>query len=243
VEEHLYRKFYEVETNHWWFVARQRILLDTIARRIGLTPGSKVLDVGCGTGAMLASLAQQYDAYGTDTSPLAIEFCRQRNLEHAFHCTLDTFPFPDMKFDLVLLLDVIEHVDDDAGLVVQAARYLKQGGHLLITVPAYQFLWSRHDVVNYHKRRYTRTRLRKVVGNADVNIKTVSYFNTLLFPAALVGRLTQKVLGSDTDRTLDIPSPPINSILTKIFAFERNLVGRIPLPFGLSILALAEKKL
>jgi SAM-dependent methyltransferase len=239
MEEQLYRKFYEVETSHWWFVARQRIIQEIIEKETGIAPGSRILDVGCGTGAMLSSLSKRYDAYGTDTSPLAIEFCRQRKLQNVFQCTIEAFPFPDMKFDLVLLLDVIEHVDDDIGIVKAASGYLKQGGHILVTVPAYEFLWSRHDDINFHKRRYVKAGLRRVFERAGLKIQLLSYYNTILFPGALIGRLGERVFPPKGDRTLEIPSPSLNSLLTQTFAFEKNLVGRFPMPFGLSIIGLA----
>jgi SAM-dependent methyltransferase len=241
VEEQLYKKFYEVETSHWWFVARQRIVHHIIDINLHLAKGSKVLDIGCGTGAILASLSQQYDAYGTDTSLLAIEYCKQRGLRNAFQCTLEAFPRPDLKFDLILLLDVIEHVEDDSGLVKLASRFLNPGGSILFTVPAYQFLWSRHDDINFHKRRYVKSGLRHVLEGAGLKIQLLSYFNTILFPPALLGRLAEKVISSESDGALEIPFPVLNSLLTKTFAFEKNLIGRIPLPFGLSIICLAQQ--
>ncbi len=241
MEEQLYHKFYEVETNHWWFVARQRIVHHIIENKIHLAKGSRVLDVGCGTGAVLASLSQQYDAYGTDTSPLAIEFCKRRNLDKVFQCTLDAFPYPDLKFDLILLLDVIEHIDDDKGIIRLASRFLNPGGSVLVTVPAYQFLWTRHDEINFHKRRYVKSGLRRVLEEAGLKLRLLSYFNTILFPVALVGRLGEKMFPPKIDQTLKIPSQILNSLLTETFSLEQNLIGHIPMPFGLSIVGLATK--
>ncbi len=241
MEEQLYRKFFEVETSHWWFVARQEIVHHIVRTQTSLTHGANVLDVGCGTGAVLASFSKDFNAFGTDTSPLAIEYCKQRRIEKAFVCSLDTFPFPNLRFDLILLLDVIEHIDDDQGIVNQAARLLKPGGYLLITVPAYEFLWSHHDEINLHKRRYVKKRLGNVVEQAGLSLSLLSYFNTFLFPLALLGRLSENLLGSTKDRTLDIPPSFVNSLLGYIFSMEKFLLGRVPLPFGLSIVALAKK--
>ena len=241
MEEQLYRTFYEVEQKHWWFVARQRIVEDLIRRRIGLAPGSSVLDVGCGTGAILAMLSKQFEAYGTDTSPLAIELCGKRGLKNAFQCTLESFPRPDLRFNLITLLDVIEHIDDDLAVLQQAHGYLKSGGSVLVTVPAYQWLWSRHDDLNHHKRRYTKAGLAEVLDRAGLKPILLSYYNTLLFPAALVGRIVQKASGSANDTTLAIPPTLLNTLLTSVFSFERHLLDRTPLPFGLSIVALGTK--
>lgn len=242
MEEQLYRTFYEVEQKHWWFVARQRIVEDLIRRRIGLAPGSSVLDVGCGTGAILAMLSKQFEAYGTDTSPLAIELCGKRGLKNSFQCTLESFPHPDLRFNLITLLDVIEHIDDDLTVLQQARDYLKPGGSVLLTVPAYQWLWSRHDDLNHHKRRYTKAGFAEVLDRAGLKPTLLSYYNTLLFPAALVGRIVQKASGSTNDTTLTIPPSLLNSLLTTLFSFERHLLDMAPLPFGLSLIAIAKPK-
>lgn len=239
MEEQLYRTFYEVEDRHWWFVGRQRIVENLILRRIGLAPGSAVLDVGCGTGSILAMLSRHFEACGTDTSPLAVELCGKRGLKNVYQCTLETFPHPEQRFDLITLLDVIEHIDDDRSVVQQARGFLKPGGSILVTVPAYQWLWSPHDDVNHHKRRYTRPHLARVLEQAGLKPVVLSYYNTLLFPAALAGRLLQKLTGSASDTTLAIPPSPVNMLLTSFFSFERHLLNVSSLPFGLSLVAVA----
>jgi SAM-dependent methyltransferase len=238
MEEQLYRKFYEIEQKHWWFVARQRIVEHIIQRRLGLPDGATVLDVGCGTGAILEVLSRRFEAYGTDTSALAVELCGKRGLKNVYQCTLDTFPHPDMRFDLITLLDVIEHIEDDAAVLRQVRGYLRPGGSFIITVPAYQWLWTSHDEVNHHKRRYVRSHLKGVLERAGLKVSMISYFNTLLFPAALVERLVKRALRSGDDSALKVPQRPVNSLLSSLFASERHLLGRIPLPFGLSIVAL-----
>jgi SAM-dependent methyltransferase len=240
VEEGLYRRFFDIEERHWWFVARQTIVEDFIQRRLDVPRGADVLDVGCGTGAILKMLTVRYEAYGTDTSELAIEYCRRRGLTNAFRCTLDSFPRPELRFDLITALDVIEHIDDDLAVVRKASEFLKPSGALLVTVPAYQFLWSAHDELNHHKRRYVKSRLRRVLVNAGLNVETVSYFNTLLFPLALIKRLTEKLLKLQSDE-LALPSPMLNGVLQHIFASERIPLRTISFPFGLSLIAVGRK--
>lgn len=241
MEERLYRTFYDIEKSHWWFVARQRILKDIIERRAKLAPGSRVLDIGCGTGAFLEMLSRDYQAYGTDSSSFAVELCRKRGLQHAYQCTLETFPHQALRFDLITLLDVIEHIEHDAALLRQASAFLKPGGCAIITVPAYQFLWSRHDEVNQHKRRYVKSTLRRVLEGSGFHIEMISYFNTILFPAALASRLAERIFRPAKDTTLDIPRPAVNKILTSIFAGERLLLRALPLPYGLSLLAFCRR--
>jgi len=241
VEEQLYRKFYEIETTHWWFSARQKIVLDIIQNRLALPRGAKVLDVGCGTGAILAEFARQFDAYGTDTSSLAIEFCRKRGIANAFHCTLETFPLPDLRFDLITLLDVIEHVDGDVDILKQALGHITRDGHILVTVPAYEFLWSQHDDLNHHKRRYVKSQLTHVLRESGFTVEMCSYYNTILFPTALLKRMSERFIKANEDTALDLPSSIVNSALKTVFGFERFLLRQFSLPFGLSIIALARK--
>lgn len=241
LEEQLYRQFYEIETTHWWFSARQKIVLDIIQNRLSLTHKAKVLDVGCGTGAILAEFTRQYEAYGTDTSPLAIEYCHKRGIENAFHCTLDTFPLSDLRFDLITLLDVIEHVDDDVEILKQACGRIRQNGHALVTVPAYEFLWSRHDDVNHHKRRYVKSQLIHVLRKSGFTVEMCSYYNTILFPSALVKRMSERYIKTNEDTTLNLPSPIVNNSLQSIFGFERFLLRQFSFPFGLSLVAVARK--
>ena len=240
MEGELYARFYEIEDRHWWFVARQRIVEEVIERRLHLPSGANVLDVGCGTGAILKMLSQRYNAFGTDTSGLAIEFCRKRGLSNAFRCTLETFPHSELRFDLVTALDVIEHIDDDRGVVRSAAKYLKPGGALLVTVPAYKFLWSAHDELNHHKRRYVKSSLRRVLEEGGLTVEMISYFNSILFPIALVKRMTENLLKMQSDE-LALPSPILNNLLQNTFAFERILLRSLSFPFGLSLIAVGRK--
>ncbi len=241
MEEQLYRKFFEVETTHWWFTARQKIVSDVLEHSITLSSGAKVLDVGCGTGAILAMFQKKFEAYGTDTSELAIEFCRKRGLANSFCCTLDTFPHPELRFDLITFLDVIEHIDDDIRVLRQAYGLTKPDGHILVTVPAYQFLWSKHDDLNHHKRRYGKSQLKIALETSGFTVEKLSYYNSLLFPTALITRVAERFMKPKTDTTLDLPPRFINSPLESIFGFERFLLRKISLPFGLSLIALAKK--
>lgn len=239
MEERLYRSFFEVEESHWWFVARERIIAAVLVQ-LPLSPGRlSLLDVGCGTGGFLKSLPDRFETYGTDTSPLAVQFSRQRGLQNVFECRLEDFPRNDLRFDIITLLDVIEHVDDDGKLLQQALRLLNPGGFMLITVPAFPFLWSQHDVINHHKRRYTRKSLRNVIEGNGLIIEALTYFNFLLFPVAVIQRLLSSLLPGEGSPELSLPPQPINRLLTRIFASERHWLMRSGFPFGLSLLAVA----
>jgi len=241
MEATFYQTVYEIEKIHWWCVARQRIVEDVIQRRLRLAPGARVLDVGCGSGAVLESLSERFEAYGTDTSQLAIDLSHQRGLTNAFCCTLATFPRAELRFDLTTLLDVIEHVDDDLAVLREAHHYLKPGGWALVTVPAYQFLWGPHDVVNHHKRRYTRGQLRRVMQAAGFELRQLSYFNSILFPAALAAWASEKLARVGADPRPRVPSPLLNTLLTTVFSMEKYLLRGLTLPYGLSLIALARR--
>jgi SAM-dependent methyltransferase len=239
MDEHLYEVFYRIEDTHWWFVARREILTRYLRQRLGANPRT-ILDAGCGTGAILADLSHSWTVYGMDSSELAIAFCRKRGLRNLFVGTLKEYP-EKRTFDVIMLLDVIEHIDDDRDVLQQALVRMQGGSHVLITVPAYQWLWSAHDVVNHHKRRYTKTTLRNVVRSAGFRIEHMTYFNTLLFPLALLRRVTAGLTAADQASDFDIPPRPLNALLRRVFLLEKHLVPRLSLPFGLSVLCWAVK--
>ena len=241
MEEQLYKKFYEVETLHWWFSARQRIVAEMVHRVASTPPGSKVLDVGCGTGAVLAMFSKEFDAYGTDTSPIAIEYCHKRGIVNAFCCTLENFPRPELRFELLTMLDVLEHIEDEGAVLRAAHQKLKPGGRILLTVPAYEYLWSIHDDLNHHQRRYVRSQLVRVLEANGFVVDFSSYFNTILFPSAVVDRVAKKLIKPTGDTTLNIPPLWLNSLLGTIFSFERFFLRKASLPFGLSLIAVAKK--
>jgi SAM-dependent methyltransferase len=241
VDPSLYHRFFEVEDRHWWFVARQRIVLDLIGRRSGPGRGRPALDVGCGTGAFLKDLSSRWNAWGIDTSELAIEYARRRGLTQLALGTLEEFRPASGSFDLITALDVIEHIQDDVAVLRQMGERLSPGGMIIVTVPAHPWLWSAHDEINHHHRRYTRHTLADAVSAAGLQLDYLGYFNCLLFPLALVQRAVARLTGKLLDDGLTVPSGWLNASLRSVFALERHAVGRIPLPFGLSLIAVIRK--
>jgi SAM-dependent methyltransferase len=145
---------------------------------------------------------------------------------------------PEHHYDLIGAFDVIEHIDDDRAAIGSIATRLKPGGRFVMTVPAHQWMWSAHDVVNHHKRRYSKRRLEELIDRSPLRLETIGYFNSLLFPVAVAERLSSKIRGKD-QADLSVPSRPINAALERVFAAERHLIGRLPLPPGLSLFAVA----
>jgi SAM-dependent methyltransferase len=148
---------------------------------------------------------------------------------------------PDRAYDLIGAFDVIEHIEDDSAALASIANKLKPGGKFVMTVPAHQWMWSSHDDINHHKRRYSKRSLRTLLEGSPLRLDKIGYFNSLLFPVAIAERLVSK-LRTDKDAHLKLPSPPVNAILEKTFAAERHLVGRLPLPPGLSLFAVASAR-
>lgn len=239
MERIVYDRMAELDTSHWWYRARRDILATLIERRIHLPENARILEIGCGTGHNLEMLARfgRVDGIEIDAAARALASTR---LGHA----IKDAPLPELTgvdtcaYDLVAILDVLEHVEADRAALASIAARLKPGGRILITVPAHPWMWSAHDVVNHHQRRYTRKSLKAVIAAAGLRLDMMSYFNSLLFPLAAAARLGGRVTGKqDSDDTL--PPAPVNSLFERIFAFERHAIGRVPLPVGVSLVAVA----
>ena len=240
MDEHLYDAFFRLERSHWWFVARQQILL-RLTRRF-LPPGGKFLDVGCGTGDYLETASREFDGHGIDCSATAVRICRERGLTNVTATTLeDLTEQPQAQFNAVMFFDVIEHLDDDTGTLAAARRVLVPGGVVMVTVPAYQFLWSRHDDENQHRRRYTARQLRARLKTAGYRVEMLTYFNTLLFPLAVARRTAQRFFPQPDYDELAMPRGWRNACLRRVFGVEAPFVKRASayglFPFGLSIAA------
>ncbi|PSJ41871.1 class I SAM-dependent methyltransferase [Allosphingosinicella deserti] len=241
MERIVYDRMAELDSRHWWYRARRDILRTLIARKIALPTDPRILEIGCGTGHNLEMLQQFGRADGIEIDPAARALAAER-----LGRPIGASPLPalegveDGAYDLVAILDVLEHVEEDRAALGSIARKLRPGGRILITVPAHPWMWSAHDVVNHHKRRYTRGSLRAVIGEAGLKLEMMSWFNSLLFPLAaaarIVGRITRK---EDSDDAL--PPKPVNSLFEVIFGLERYAVGRMPLPPGVSLVAIVSK--
>jgi len=229
----------EEDRSHWWFRGRLAVILAALRRALPSRP-VRLLELGCGSGNVLAALGDFGEAVGMDSHADLVAAGRAAGLDvRAGHLPEDLGVAPGWA-DVVLLLDVIEHVDDDLATLRAARGGVGEGGLLVVTVPAYQWLWSGHDEVLGHRRRYTASELRATVERAGFTVLRVTYFNTLLFPLLLAARAFKRLRG-DRGHDLHHPAALINWLLERAFAFERHLVPRIPLPFGSSLLLLGRR--
>jgi SAM-dependent methyltransferase len=231
VEEHLYPQLYALEESHWWFRGRRAVLRALVDRADPPRP-ARILDAGCGTGRNLVEFGDRGPAVGVDPSAQAVAFCRQRGLEGVTQATLESLPFEDGSFDLLFAFDVIEHIEDDERALRELRRVAAPGARLVVTVPAYSWLWSAHDEEHHHVRRYTLRRLRERAAVAGWETTFATYFNSILLPPiALLRALPRRNGRSD----LELVPPALNRALEQPLRLEARAISRgARLPAGVS---------
>ena len=229
------------DETHWWYRGRRRIVLG-YAQRLGLPAGCSILDAGCGSGRTMRDLAQLGTVWGVDNDPTAVR-CAQANVGPRVRlASVQRLPWRGPAFDLVTCLDVIEHLDDDVGALRELLRVTVPGGALLVTVPAFQHLWSQHDEVNGHRRRYVVGSLRKALVAAGWHVIDDTYFNTVLLPPAALVRVATRRLPSRRRSNLELTPPRLDRVLEAPLRLEAALLARgMRLPAGLSLLCVCRR--
>lgn len=237
----LYADLYQQEEKHWWHRSKRencrRLLLKYLFDK-----NLKILDIGCGTGKNVEFFQEWGETFGLDASPEAIRFCQKRGLKNIKKARGEKTNFPAETFDLITLLDVLEHVDETA-ILAEIRRLLKPKGKLLITVPAYPWLWSRWDEVLKHRRRYTLSTLNAILKKHHFRVLKISYmFSFLLLPAILVRLIKSRLSGENYSSDFSLSSPLINFIGFKLAQLEGFILNQFSLPFGTSLICLAQKE-
>ena len=227
------------DSTHWWYRARRDILSDYLTRYGELPKNARILEIGCGTGHNLPMLSGFGTVEAIEIDPDARAIAADRLGRPVGDQPLPTLPGVERgAYDLVAVLDVVEHIEDDVAALAAMKTLLKPGGKILIAVPAHQWLWSAHDVVNHHHRRYSKATLAQAIEAAGLKPARLTYFNSLLFPLAAAARIAGRLTGRD-DSDDSPPAKPLNALFERIFRLERYAVGRLPMPPGVSIVTLA----
>lgn len=243
MDRKIYEQMAKLDADHWWFTARRRILAELIERVARPPKNARILELGCGTGHNLAMLGQFGDVDASELDDVARAIASERLGKPVMAAALpDVSMFEQTSYDLIALLDVLEHVPDDAGSLKAILGLLKPGAPLLLTVPINKWMWSAHDVAHHHHRRYAQSEIKALAKTAGYGIDLISPFNSLLYPPIAAVRLLGKLTGKESSDDA-MPGATVNRLLDRIFGFEQHLVGRVPLPFGVSLVAVLRRPL
>lgn len=242
MEKRAHWEMAEIEGDHWWFSGRRAIAKVVIDKFVSPGPGWKILDAGCGTGGNLDLLSSYGDVTGMDLDEETIEILKTKNVGRILRGGTPDVPLKRESFEFIVMFDILEHIEDDVASMKALVELLKPGGTIVITVPAFAFLWSEHDRSHHHKRHYTLPELETVMTKAGLHIEYSSYFNILLFPIIALIRLTiERIVRGNMADHLSLPNPLVNACLRSIFSFESLLIGRLKFAFGVSIIACGRK--
>jgi ubiquinone/menaquinone biosynthesis C-methylase UbiE len=231
---------YRLEDAYWWFVGRRRLAIGLL--RKFLRPSHPViLDLGCGTGVIATELASWSEPVGLDFSEKALAYCQSRGLKELIQARGEALPLRDRAVDGVLALDIFEHIEDDQAAFAEAFRVLRPGGVLVLSVPAFRTLWGPHDVALMHFRRYRRAEVVERLKRVGFTIERASYSVFFLFPIVVLIRILEKMKRGEAQASL--PNTPVwmNRGLISLQNLEAGLIGRMALPWGSSVIAVARR--
>ena len=236
------KRYHEVETENWWFVSRRRYLLDLLKNE---SKDSKVLDIGCSSGIFLNDLERlgfkKENLFGIDISEKAIENCKNNGIQNAFVMDAQKIVLSE-KFDVIVASDCLEHLQDDSLAIRNWYELMKTGGTMYVFVPAFQSLWSKHDEVNMHYRRYTNEELKDKLINENLSILKSSYWNFFLFIPLYIFRKIDAILSRNKKKEGQIIDAKLaNIFLLKLLLFENRLLKYVNFPFGVSTFCIAKK--
>jgi ubiquinone/menaquinone biosynthesis C-methylase UbiE len=240
-----YYQYFHLERNNWWFLVRFKIIRQTIKKYVYKGTPLKILNIGVATGAGSDMLSVFGNVISSEYDEETCQFLRDELKIDVTQASVTALPFADNTFDLVCAFDVIEHVEDDIQAYAEMKRVCKNGGHIAVTVPAFMMMWSGHDVINHHFRRYKKEGILKLLSHHHLKTKYSSYFNTILFLPVLLIRLAKNAQGKNEIPQSDFQTnthPWINTTLKTIFSVELFLLKLVSLPFGVSYFNISEKE-
>lgn len=248
MEQEHQQRYYELGQSYWWLAGKYRIIADVVARRFRPVSGNgrpRILDLGCGPGNLLDYLVPHGDTFGSDFSQDALNFCAGRGFHRLFRADFHSLPLRDACFDLITCIDVLEHLSDDRRAIAELVRVLRPGGTLVVSVPAFMFLWGDHDTMYGHHRRYTTGEVRERFEAAGLRVHKLSYFEPLFLLPLFFYRNAKKLFarGAALEQRDDFVKLPaaVNSGLCTMIAAERFPLRYFDFPFGVTLLAVASK--
>jgi SAM-dependent methyltransferase len=236
-------KYHLQEERNWWFEARRDLVIKLLQHT---DHNSKILEIGCSGGPFIRTLnAHGYrDVYGIDISKDAVDLCRTRGMRNIAVMDATRLGFKDGEFDAVIASDVLEHIQDEDLALSECNRILKPAGKLIVFVPAFEFLWSKHDEANHHYRRYSKFRLVRGLADANFEVSRSSYWNLFLFFPACLVRLLQRIQWRQNrkgDQLFELNSL-LNELLIRLLKAENAILSLINFPVGVSVFAIAGKR-
>ncbi len=236
-------KYHAFEENNWWFQSRRHTILSMIEN---LPKDSKIIDIGCSGGVLLNALKSHgfSNITGIDFSPEAIDKCKKNNISSCFIMDAHNPDFKDETFDLAIVSDCMEHLKDDEIALKNWNRILKKGGQAIIFVPAFMSLWSDHDTVNYHFRRYTKKELIDKSIRSGFLVSKSSYWNFLMFFPVYIFRKLKNVMRDTRKKpedNLQHFNPFSNYILKSWLSIENIFFKLWGLPVGVSVMVTLKK--
>ncbi|MBV6458155.1 MAG: Ubiquinone biosynthesis O-methyltransferase [Fimbriimonadaceae bacterium] len=235
-----YARLFEAENNYWWYVARRHCAATLLSRHTA--PDATVLDLGCGTGALMTELsAKGMKPVGIDMSPQALGFSKSRGLPGLVLARGEAIPIKSDAVPAVIALDVYEHIQDDCAALAETFRILQPGGSLVLSVPAFRWLWGPHDVALMHYRRYSKKEILGKLSTAGFSIESASYAIFFLFPAVVLSRLIDRALNRNAEVRLPKVPAWANRWLIALQRLETRLLLSFPLPWGSSVVVVAKK--
>jgi len=250
MDKEYYKQYYHLERQHWWFTARLSILEKKVSQLVSDKSSPRILNIGIATGATSIMLQKYGEVTSLEYDKDCCEFVREQCKLDVIQGSMTELPFTDNEYDLVCAFDVVEHIEDDSTAIAELKRVMKSTGNFFLTVPAFMILWSEHDEINHHFRRYTRANFKELLKEQSLTPHYMSYFNSILFLPIAVVRVFQNIftkknkLAPEQKSDFDgmNSSSIINSILKAIFLLEKPLISLgIRLPVGISVMAIGSK--
>ena len=232
MEEQAYNFIEEDEEKHWWFQGRKEILMDILSKYAN--EDDKILDMGCGSGYFLCQ-AKKYFNNLTGVEYYDYDF----KFDNVIKSDIKNIPLDSLTFDVATMFDVLEHIEIEKELLLEANRLLKKNGTLILTVPANQWMFGEHDRINDHFRRYSAKMLKKILKDNNFKVQKITYFNTFLFFPAVMARISEKITKKTTFEKSKLGF--LNVLFYKIFYLEKYFLRFCKFPFGVSLMVIAEK--